>query len=122
MLVKSLESCAEFTAGDATRLRELLHPDRDSAAVRYSLAHGRLAGGVWSNLHVLTTSEVYYIIAGQGTIEIDGQRRDISAGDAVYIPPNGRQRIFSRGPQDLEFLCIVDPAWRAEDETILERA
>jgi len=122
MLVKSLESCMEFTAGDATRLRELLHPARDPAVMRYSLAHARLAGGVWSNLHVLTTSEVYYIIAGQGTMEIDGERCEVSAGDAIYIPPHGKQRIFSRGPEDLEFLCIVDPAWRAEDETILERA
>lgn len=85
----------------------------------YSLAHARLAPGRWSDLHVLKGTEVYYILAGRGTIEIDGEQREVDPGDAIYIPPNGRQRIFSRGPDDLEFLCIVDPAWRAEDESVL---
>ncbi|MBU0507645.1 cupin domain-containing protein [bacterium] len=119
MFVKSLESCKPFVAGDRTILRELLHPLRDPVGIRYSLAHAKLAVGKWSDLHVLTTSEVYYILAGRGTMEIDGAQREVGPGDAVYIPPEARQRILSLGPADIEFLCIVDPAWRAEDETVL---
>ncbi len=40
-------------------------------------------------------------------------------GDTVYIAPYSTQRITVLGPEDLEFLCIVDPAWREEDEEIL---
>jgi len=120
MLVKSLAACREMVAIDRTVLRELLHPDRDPAALRYSLAHAQLPPETWSLLHALRTSEVYCILAGRGTVEIDGERREVEAGDAVYIPPGGRQRIFAHGPQGLEFLCIVDPAWKAEDEERLE--
>jgi len=120
MLVKSLAACREVVAIDRTVLRELLHPDRDPAALRYSLAHAKLPPQQWSLLHVLQMAEVYYILAGQGIIEIDRERREVEAGDAVYIPPGGRQRIFAHGPQWLEFLCVVDPAWRAEDEEKLE--
>jgi mannose-6-phosphate isomerase-like protein (cupin superfamily) len=120
MLVKSLASCPEITAIDRTALRELLHPDRDPAAVRYSLAHAKLPPETWSLLHALRSSEVYYILTGRGTMEIDGQRREVKAGDVVYIPPGGRQRILAHGPEPLEFLCIVDPAWKAEDEEKLE--
>lgn len=119
MLIKSLKDCREFIAGDHTILRELLNPDKDPVAHRYSLAHARLPVGQWSDLHILSTSEVYYILSGAGRVEINGEVRDVAVGDAVYIPPQSRQRILAIGPDELVFLCIVDPAWRAEDETVL---
>ena len=118
MFVKSLDSCREFIGGDNTVLRELLHPDHDPVSLRYSLAHARLVAGKWSDLHRLTTSEVYYILSGRGRMEIDGEPRDVQPGDAIYIPPRAKQRILALGPEQLEFLCIVDPAWKAEDETV----
>ena len=60
----------EFLAGDHTVLRELLHPSKQPVALGYSLAHGTLAPGVRSKWHRLTSSEVYYIIAGQGRLTI----------------------------------------------------
>jgi mannose-6-phosphate isomerase-like protein (cupin superfamily) len=36
----------------------------------------------------------------------------------VYIPPGAEQHIRNTGAGDLKFLCIVDPAWRAEDEEV----
>ena len=120
MLAKSLPACREITAIDGTKLRELLHPDRDPAAIRYSLAHAVVPPQIWSLLHLLRTTEVYYILSGRGIMEINGEQREVSPGDAVYVPPGGQQRIFAQGPEPLAFLCIVDPAWRAEDEEKLE--
>ncbi|MBD0343357.1 MAG: hypothetical protein ICV63_00680, partial [Coleofasciculus sp. Co-bin14] len=42
----------------------------------------------------------------------------VETGDAVYIPPNARQFIRNCGEEALVFICIVDPAWRKEDEKI----
>jgi mannose-6-phosphate isomerase-like protein (cupin superfamily) len=120
MLLKPLAFCPEFLAGDHTRLREMLHPDRDLVALRYSLAQAELEVGQWSRLHRLATSEVYYILSGQGIMEIDGERRATGPGDTIYIPPQTAQRIYCPGPNPLRFLCIVDPAWRQEDEDVLE--
>ena len=39
MFVKNLDKCDEFTAGDNTILRELLHPAKENLDIRYSLAH-----------------------------------------------------------------------------------
>ena len=114
-----LESCPEFTAGDGCRLREILHPDRADLALRYSLAHATVAPGQTTALHQLTTCEVYYILEGQGRMSVDGVRSDVGSGDTVYIPPNARQSITNTGTDSRTFLCIVDPAWRVEDETIL---
>lgn len=120
MLIKHLKSCAEITAGDGTRLRELLHPARDAAGCRCSIAHARLRVGQRSRLHALTSTEIYYILAGKGRMDIDEETRIVKTGDTVVIPAHGRQRIESLGPDELQFLCIVDPPWRPEDEQSLE--
>lgn len=118
MLVQKLQNCPEFLAGDSTRLRELLHPDKQAIALRYSLAHATLAVGETSQPHSLKTSEVYYILSGKGEMHIANETQIVEPGDAVYIPPDARQFIHSCGNEPLVFICIVDPAWRQEDETV----
>ncbi|ACK71252.1 Cupin 2 conserved barrel domain protein [Gloeothece citriformis PCC 7424] len=118
MLVQKLAECEEFTAGDGTLLRELLHPDKQPIALRYSLAHAIVPVGQTSIVHSLTTSEVYYMISGKGEMHIDEEVQNVEAGDAIYIPPNAKQYIHNSGNEPLIFICIVDPAWRKEDETV----
>jgi mannose-6-phosphate isomerase-like protein (cupin superfamily) len=118
MFVSSLKTCKEIVAVDATILRELLHPGRQPIAVHYSLAHARLAQGKASLRHYLYSSEVYYILEGQGRMHVDDEEHLVSAGDAIYIPPGAQQYIENLGQGELVFLCIVDPPWRAEDETV----
>ena len=120
MLVHKLSAMDEFIAGDGTRLRELLHPDKQAIELRYSLAHAIVAVGQTSTPHSLTTSEVYYLLSGKGEMHIDGETQIVETGDAVYIPPNARQFIRNCGNEPLVFICIVDPAWRKEDETIFK--
>lgn len=118
MLIRQLLDCPEFIAGDGTRLRELLHPDKQDIALGYSLAHAIVPVGQVSVPHALTTSEVYYILSGSGAMHINDEVQTVVPGDAVYIPPNARQSIRNLGQEPLVFICLVDPAWRKEDETI----
>ncbi|MBE9190199.1 cupin domain-containing protein [Gloeocapsopsis crepidinum LEGE 06123] len=118
MLVQKLNACPEFLAGDSTHLRELLHPDKQAIALRYSLAHATLPIGETSQPHSLKTSEVYYVLSGKGEMHIDDETQIVEPGDAVYIPPHAKQFIHSCGDEPLVFICIVDPAWRKEDETV----
>ncbi|MBN2465034.1 cupin domain-containing protein [candidate division WOR-3 bacterium] len=119
MLIKRLKDSKEITAGDRTRLRELLHPARDAAAVRYSLAVAWLAPGKQSQAHRLKTTEVYYLVRGSGVMHIGDESAEVAAGDAVYIPPQSVQWLENSGEEEIEFVCIVDPAWRPEEEEIL---
>ncbi|MBW4454780.1 MAG: cupin domain-containing protein [Nostoc indistinguendum CM1-VF10] len=118
MLIQKLSRCEEFIAEDGTLLRELLHPDKQPLEFRYSLAHAVVPIGKTSILHSLTTSEVYYILSGRGEMHIDSELQVVEPGDAVYIPPNAKQFIRNCGEESLVFICIVDPSWRQEDETI----
>ncbi len=120
MFVRSLDDCEEFVAGDGSLLRELLHPDKAKIDIRYSLAHARVPPGQTTKRHRLATSEVYYIIEGSARMTIDDESRTVGPGCAVYIRPQAVQSIENTGTRDLVFICMVDPAWRLEDEEILE--
>ena len=118
MYIKDLKDCEEFIAGDSTILRELLHPDKVDLNLRYSLAYAIVQPGKTSLRHSLKTSEVYYILSGQGIMHIGDELEKVFPGQAIYIPPHSKQFIENKGTEDLKFLCIVDPAWRPEDEEI----
>lgn len=120
MFIRDLTCCEEFSGGDRTILRELLHPDKHPVTIRYSLAHAVVKAGSASIPHRLKTAEVYYILAGSGIMNIDGSEQKVGSGQAVYIPPHAVQYIKNTEADDLSFLCIVDPAWRQEDEEILD--
>jgi mannose-6-phosphate isomerase-like protein (cupin superfamily) len=118
MFIKDLKDCEEFIAGDNTVLRQLLHPDKADLSIRYSMAHAVLYPGKSSKPHRLKTSEVYYILEGEGIMHINEESATVRAGQVIYIPPHAKQFIQNNGKLDLKFLCIVDPAWRPEDEEV----
>jgi len=119
MFIRDLSDCEEFVAGDNCMLREILHPDKQDLKLRYSLAHAVVKPGDTTWKHRLTTSEVYYIIEGTGVMHINNESRPVRPGSTVYIPPMASQSITNSGTTDLKFICIVDPAWRKEDEEVL---
>ena len=119
MFIKDLKACKEFVAGDNAILCEPLHPDKEVIKLRYSLAHAVLKPGHTSYRHKLKTSEIYYILEGEGLMHIDNESARVLPGQVIYIPPDSVQYIKNTGEGDLKFLCIVDPAWRKEDEEIL---
>jgi mannose-6-phosphate isomerase-like protein (cupin superfamily) len=119
MIVKSLGQIAGFKAGDASLLRELLHPAKEPLAIGYSLAHAVVKAGGKTLPHRLKDAEVYYVLEGRGLMRVGDETAEVAAGQAVYIPPLAVQSIENPGPGDLTFLCIVDPAWTPESEEVL---
>lgn len=119
MFVRRLQECSEFIAGDNTLLREILHAGKADLRLRYSLAHATVRPGQTSLPHKLNASEVYYILEGNGVMHVEGEEAQVGPGAAIYIPPGATQYIHNSADSDLKFLCIVDPAWRAEDESLV---
>lgn len=53
--------------------------------------------------------QVFYILAGAATFEIDGQIVVITANESIHIPKMTKHCIFNKGDQDLGFLVISEP-------------
>ena len=94
---------------------------KEKLKLHYSLAWAMVKPHEKTAAHKLNFAEVYYIIKGSGRISINNEERLIKAHDTVYIPPDVVQFVENIGDENLEFLCIVDPAWRQDAERIIDR-
>ncbi len=98
-----------FTTRDGSTIRELMHTEAQS------LAEATLAPGQATQRHYHRASEeLYYLLEGSGELEIDGETRDVAAGDAVLIPPGGRHQIIA-GKSGARFLCCCAPPYGHDD-------
>ena len=112
--VRSRDDAEPFTTADGSTIRVLLDAAFGGAR-NQSLAEASLAPGRATERHRHgETEEIYFLLAGEGEIEVDGDRRDVRPGDAILIPPGAWHQIRARG-EDLRFLCACAPAYRHED-------
>jgi len=113
MIVQNLTSQKPFTTKDGSQIRSIL--DRSNAPVQnQSLAEASLPSGNSTDRHYHALSEeFYFLLEGSGEMEIDGVRREVSAGDAILIPPGAWHQITAREP--LRFLCCCAPPYSHDD-------
>ncbi len=105
---------------EGSTIKQYFHPHNTLNGINYSIAQFTLEPGKKSKLHKLKSSEIYYILEGMANLRIDGNSNYLQKDDSAYVPPNSDQFIENTGSENLRFLCIVEPAWKSEDETILE--
>jgi len=112
ILIKRPKETDEIPTEERCHILELLNESDD---LSQSIARARVEPGVTTAWHQLKdTSEVYLLISGQGTIELnENEAHDLIKGDLVRIPPNTPQRIKNTGIEDLVFLCFCTPAFGA---------
>jgi mannose-6-phosphate isomerase-like protein (cupin superfamily) len=109
MEVTTLKGAKPFTTKDGSTIRELHH------TVAQSLAEATLAPRQATARHFHRRSEeIYFVLAGSGTMELDGKRRDVGPGDAALIPAGARHQIQA-GDEPLRFLCACTPPYAHED-------
>ena len=120
MSLKRNSEIIEMQGDEGTKIKRYFRPDNTLNTINYSIAHFTLGPEKRSKMHKIRSSEIYYILDGDGTLHVDEKTYKIRRDDSVLVPPNSIQFIKNDGKTDLKFLCIVDPAWKADDETILE--
>jgi mannose-6-phosphate isomerase-like protein (cupin superfamily) len=105
---------------DTSEIREILAP-RNSAIQRQSLAEAILHTGQATQEHYHATSEeIYYVLRGTGRMRIEGETRDVGAGDGIAIPPGKRHKLWNTGSGDLVFLCLCVPPYEHDDTVLTE--
>ena len=119
MIIKNQKNSTKILGNEGAIIYDMLNPNHVENGIQYSIAYVNLSYGKSTLLHILKTSEVYYILKGKGMLYIDNESNNVQAGDAVFVPPGSKQYVKNVGSTDLEFLCIVDPAWRKDDEILL---
>jgi len=61
------------------------------------------------------SQETYYILAGEGQMQVDEASFVLKPGQACFIEPQEVHQISNRKNEDLIFLAICVPSWVPED-------
>ncbi len=98
-----------FTTKDGSTIREYLH------TAAQSLAEATLAPGQGTQRHYhRRAEEIYLIVEGSGTMEVDGERAEVVPGDAILIPPGGWHELVA-GRDGVRLLCCCVPPYAHDD-------
>ena len=120
MDVRNLDDLTAFITKDGSEIRELL-AYRNSIIRQQSLAEARLpVGGSTQEHYHVRTEEIYYITHGTGRMRLEGELRDVKAGDAIAIPPGCKHKLSNTGAETLRLLCCCAPAYEHGDTIITE--
>jgi mannose-6-phosphate isomerase-like protein (cupin superfamily) len=120
MDIKNLNEVPPFITKDGSEIRELL-AHRNSAIRNQSLAEARLPVGASTQEHFHPSAEeIYYITHGSGKIRIEGEMREVRAGDAIAIPPGRKHKLWNTGHETLRLLCCCAPAYEHTDTVFTE--
>jgi mannose-6-phosphate isomerase-like protein (cupin superfamily) len=108
MRVASRDDLSAFTTKDGSEIREFHHTSAQS------LAEASLAPGQSTQRHYHAASEeIYFVLEGEGELEIDGERRHVGVGDAALIPAGAWHEIVATSR--LRFLCCCAPPYSDGD-------
>ena len=101
MKIKKIENIDALEGEEGTKIRQIFHPHNTLSGIRYSLSHSTLKAGKKSKLHKMKTSEIYYILKGEGVLHVDDESLLVSDDQAIYIPPYSKQYIENTGKMEL---------------------
>ncbi|MBX3363741.1 MAG: cupin domain-containing protein [Phycisphaeraceae bacterium] len=82
---------------------------REHGAPHFSLRHFRVEPGGHTPRHSHDYEHEVFVVAGQGTVLLEGSTHPIKAGDTILVPANEEHQFTSDPdqPDGLRFLCLV---------------
>ena len=115
MDVRSLSAATPFVTADGSTIRELCGLPT-GGTVNQSLAEASLEPGQATERHYhAETEEIYFVLEGEGELELDGARGRVRQGDGVPIAPGAWHQLRNVGDETLRILCCCAPPYRHED-------
>ncbi|MFP6875045.1 MAG: cupin domain-containing protein [Verrucomicrobiales bacterium] len=115
MTVNPLAKQKPITTADGSAIRSILD-STNAPVVRQSLAEAQLpAKGETQRHYHRQSEELYFIIQGEATMEIDGELRKVLPGDGILIPAGAWHQIRASEGAPLQFLCCCAPPYSHED-------
>jgi mannose-6-phosphate isomerase-like protein (cupin superfamily) len=72
------------------------------------------AGASETRHHHARARQLFFILEGEGTMELEGQDIRILKGEALEVTPGALHRFFNRSKADVHFLVISVPPSRGD--------
>jgi mannose-6-phosphate isomerase-like protein (cupin superfamily) len=97
----------------------MLISPRNTSTQNLSIQISEVPVGSAQPIHQHAPEQCYYIIRGEGLMIVGDETRQVTSGDAVYIPSNYAHGIRNIGDDVLEYLTANSPAFGRKHEDAL---
>jgi len=67
--------------------------------------------GGFQHLHSHKPEQMYYILEGQGLMNVDGEERSVQAGDCIFFPPAAVHGLKNTGEGKLRYISAASPSF-----------
>lgn len=94
----------EFGEG-GTLITGYASPTRGSESV--AVWKVALAPGETSPEHELTKDEVFLVLGGEATFDVEGRRHQVRVGDAICVPPRTLFALSNPGTETMTAICCM---------------
>lgn len=110
-------------AGRHTRV--FVSPDQKIKAKNFVQGHVTIYPDGRIPEHSHENEETYTILSGTGVITVDGEEKQVKAGDCVYMPPHCRHKLWNSSDTDMVLMFVYSPAnivdhWAQEKDGTLK--
>ena len=128
MLISDLSAIPGRTYPARRRTQNLVGGSAPIGAKAFSMGYVTLdPDGGQVPWHNQEQEEVYFIVDGTGEMCLGDERRTVTAGQAVYIPPGVFHQLSNSGDTPLHMIYVYGPAgdvahWKQELSGTLPRA
>ena len=90
---------------------------RADGAPNFSLRQFKVEPAGFTPFHSHDYEHEVFIVAGGGTIFLEGAERPIRAGDVIYVPADQQHQFKADPKAGLRFLCLVPASRNCGDPT-----
>jgi len=118
-IISHYKNLTPYITQDGSEIRELMHPD-EQGNTSQSLAEAIVKPGQTTLLHYHRTSEeLYFILQGEGKMQLGKTFFPVKKTDTICIPPGTQHRIENTSHENLIILCCCSPAYSHADTVII---
>ena len=80
---------------------------RDDGAENFAMRWFEIASGGQSAHHTHSREHETFILEGRGLVVCGNEKRQVSSGYVIFIPPNVPHHFENLGNEALRFLCLI---------------
>ncbi len=89
--------------------KPLVRPETtDARLVDYRISTYQPMAYVATHSHKVQ-EQIYHVLEGEGSMEIEGKRQTVRKHDVIFIPPGVSHSICNNGMSDLTFIVVTAP-------------
>jgi mannose-6-phosphate isomerase-like protein (cupin superfamily) len=112
-MIKSTQNAEHYIWGNQCDGWHLLKSDT------LSVIQERMPPGTAEQLHFHhKAQQLFYILTGEATFEMEGNIVTVKAGESLHIPALTKHRIINKGSGDITFIVVSEPKSHGDRENL----